>query len=192
MHPGRHSTQDNEGIGMVHYRRNIAPGATYFFTLALQDRRSDALVEHIGLLREAWGVANERMPHEVIAAAVLPDHLHAVLALPSGDADYSRLWQEIKKGFTRRMLRSGIEIPRRNNGEFRLWQRRFWEHTIRDDRDLEAHVAYVHFNSVKHGYARRVRDWPHSTFHRYVRMGLLPEDWADRESLKAVRYSDLE
>jgi putative transposase len=100
---------------------------------------------------------------------VLPEHLHAVLAMRDGVGDYSRLWQEIKKGFTRR-LGAADASP---------WQPRFWEHTIRDEDDLQAHVDYVHINPVKHGLAARVVDWPHSSFHRYVRKGWLPPDWAD-------------
>jgi len=72
----------------------------------------------------------------------------------------------------------GVAIARHDNGEYALWQRRFWEHTIRDDTDFERHVDYIHFNPVKHGLVTRVRDWPHSSFHRYVRHGLMPEDWA--------------
>ncbi len=162
---------------MVHYRRNRVAGATYFFTLTLHDRRSDKLVRHVDLLREAWRAASGRVPHRIVAAVILPDHLHAVLTFPEACNDYSRLWQEIKKGFTRRLIEQGVVIPRRSADEFALWQRRFWEHTIRDDSDLAAHIDYVHFNPVKHDYVRCVRDWPHSTFHRYVSKGLLLDDW---------------
>jgi putative transposase len=152
---------------MVRYRRNRVAGGTYFFTVALRDRRDDALVRHIDLLRASWQKARSRIPHTVVAAVVLPDHLHAVIRMPETDADYSRLWQEIKKGFTRRLQNAGPSP----------WQSRFWEHTIRDDDDLRAHVEYVHFNPVKHGLVTRVVDWPYSSFHRYVRDGELTTDW---------------
>ncbi len=154
---------------MVQYRRNRVAGGTYFFTVTLRDRRGDALVRHIDVLRASWHQARTRVPHEVLAVVVLPEHLHAVIRMGDGTADYSRLWQDIKKGFTRRLTPQG--------GAVSLWQPRFWEHTIRDQRDLQAHVDYVHFNPVKHGWVTRVADWPHSSFHRYVRAGLLPTDW---------------
>ena len=177
---------------MVHYRRNRVPGATYFFTVTLHDRRSDVLVRYVHMLREAWHVARRRIPHEVVAVVVLPDHLHAVLTLPENFENYSRLWQEIKKGFTRRLILSGVAIPRTANNELKLWQRRFWEHTIRSDRDLEAHVAYAHFNPVKHGYVQRVQDWPHSSFHRYVRMGLLSVDWATQPEQLQISHEEVD
>ena len=154
---------------MVQYRRNRVAGGTYFFTVTLRDRRGDALVRHIDVLRTAWHLARERVPHEVLAVVVLPEHLHAVIRMAEGTADYSRLWQEIKKGFTRRLPHQpGAASP---------WQPRFWEHTLRDERDVQAHIDYVHINPVKHGWVTRVADWPHSSFHRYVRVGLLPADW---------------
>ena len=100
------------------------------------------------------------------------------MTLPGGDADYPNRWQLIKRRFTAAVATAGVPIPRHANGEYALWQRRFWEHTIRDDRDFERHVDYVHFNPVKHRLVARVRDWSHSSFHRFVQQGLLPEDWA--------------
>ena len=154
---------------MVQYRRNRVAGGTYFFTVTLRDRRGDTLVRHIDALRTAWHLAREWVPHEVLAVVVLPEHLHAVIRMAEGSADYSRLRQDIKKGFTRRLPpQPGAASP---------WQPRFWEHTLRDERDVQAHIDYVHFNPVKHGWVTRVADWPHSSFHRYVRAGILPPDW---------------
>ncbi len=155
---------------MVRYRRNRGCGGTYFFTVTLRNRRSDLLVRRIDDLRDAWRAARWRVPHELIAMVVLPEHLHAVLRMTDGRDDYSRLWQDIKKGYTRR-----IRAPREFHSP---WQARFWEHTIRDEADLQAHIDYVHFNPVKHGWVARATDWPWSTFHRYVRKGLLPREWA--------------
>jgi len=104
--------------------------------------------------------------------------LHAILTLPSDDADFSGRWRRIKGHFTTALLKSSVELSRGSNGDLALWQRRFWEHTIRDERDFDRHVDYIHFNPVKHALVRRVCDWPHSSFHRYVREGLLPLDWA--------------
>jgi putative transposase len=163
---------------MVQYRRNFVPGGTYFFTLTLVDRRSLALVDHIDELRTAFRRVRRERPFAIDAIIVLPDHLHAVVTLPPDDADFSGRWRSIKTLFSNRVLASGDRVRRHSNNELALWQRRFWEHTIRSDDDLARHVDYIHFNPVKHGLVSRVRDWPHSSFHRYAREGLLPEDWA--------------
>src|SRR3546814_13523256 len=155
---------------MVRYRRNRVPDGTYFFTVTLRDRRSDALVRHVEALRSAWRAARCRVPHGIVAAVVLPDHLHAVVTMCDGPGDYSRLWQEIKKGFTRRVA-AGQASP---------WQARFWAHTIRDERDLQPHVDYVHVNPLKPGLVTRVVDWPYSSFHRHVRQGLAAADCAGK------------
>ncbi|MBI5265476.1 MAG: transposase [Bradyrhizobium sp.] len=163
---------------MVQYRRSFLPGGTFFFTVTIADRRLKLLVEYVGLLHTAFTAAHRERPFEIDAIAVLPDHLHAILTLPQGDADFPGRWRRIKGHFSSALLNAGVRLPRRSNGELALWQRRYWEHTIRDEGDLERHIDYIHFNPVKHGHAARVRDWPHSSFHRYVRAGLLPEDWA--------------
>jgi putative transposase len=111
------------------------------------------------------------------AIVVLPDHLHIMMALPDGDPDFSTRLSLIKRRFTDGLAAANVPAPRLANGERALWQRRFWEHTIRDEQDFARHVDYIHFNPVKHDLVTRVRDWPHSSFHRYVRLGLLPEDW---------------
>jgi putative transposase len=125
----------------------------------------------------------ERYPFQTIAICVLPDHLHAVWSLPLGDADFPLRWSLIKSGSSRglpgNMQPSSSKIARRERG---IWQRRYWEHAIRDDADLERqglerHVDYIHFNPVKHGHVSQVCDWPHSSFHRYVARGVLPLDW---------------
>jgi putative transposase len=164
--------------GMVRYRRNFIPGGTFFFTVTLANRRSTALVDHIGAVRSAFRAARRARPFSIDAIVILPDHLHAILTLPANDADFSGRWRRIKGHFSGALLEAGVHLKRRPNGDLALWQRRFWEHTIRDENDFARHVDYVHFNPVKHGLASRVRDWPFSSFHRYVRDGLLPDDWA--------------
>jgi putative transposase len=163
---------------MVQYRRNFLPSGTYFFTVALADRRSKALVDHVGELRDAFRAARRERPFAIDAIVVLPDHLHAIFTLPPNDSDFPGRWRRIKGYFSRGLIDAAVDLKRRPNGELALWQRRYWEHTIRDEADFGRHVDYVHFNPVKHGLVRRVRDWPHSSFHRYVREGLLPDDWA--------------
>ena len=163
---------------MSRYRRAKIEGGVFFFTVTLADRSSDLLIRHIDRLRRMYASAHKRNPFETIAICVLPDHLHAIWELPDGDANFSLRWSLIKSGFSRGLALEAAPSPsklaRRERG---LWQRRYWEHAIRDDRDLERHVDYIHFNPVKHGYVSRVADWPHSTFHRYVERGILPADW---------------
>ena len=163
---------------MVRYRRNFVAGGTYFFTATLGDRRSSVLIDHIRGLRAAVRITRGTHPFTIDAVVVLPDHVHIVMTLPAGDADFSIRLSLIKRKFTMWVARAGVHIPRHPNGEHALWQRRFWEHTIRDEKDFARHVDYIHFNPVKHGLVARVRDWPHSSFHHYVRRGVLPEDWA--------------
>jgi putative transposase len=163
---------------MVRYRRNFLPGGTYFFTVTLSDRRSAALVDHVGKLREAFRVARRERPFAVEAIVILPDHLHAIFTLPPDDADFSGRWRRIKGHFSSALIDKGARLERNANGDLALWQRRFWEHTIRDENDFARHVDYIHFNPVKHGLVSRVCDWPYSSFHRYVRENVLPQDWA--------------
>ena len=163
---------------MVHYRRNRAPGGTYFFTVTLADRSATTLVDHIDHLRAAIRGVRAKHPFTLCAMVVLPDHLHAILRLPEGDDRYSMRWRMIKTDFTVRLRKQDIELGDRGNGERRLWARRFWEHTIRDQQSLARRIDYLHFNPVKHGYVTCVADWPHSSFHSFVSRGLLPADWA--------------
>jgi putative transposase len=165
---------------MVLYRRNFVPGGSYFFTVALGDRRSSLLVDHIEALRTAFRLTRKERPFQVDAIVILPDHLHVVMTLPGEDADFAGRWRRIKGSFSNALLRAGLGISRHPNGELALWQRRYWEHTIRDEDDFTRHVDYIHFNPVKHGYVRRVADWPHSSFHGFVRVGALPADWGGR------------
>ncbi len=164
---------------MSRYRRLKIKGGTFFFTLALADRGSDLLVRRIGRLRRAYADLQKRLPFETVAICILPDHIHALWQLPDGDADYASRWSLFKAAFSRGLApapaRSASKIIKREKG---IWQRRYWEHTIRDDADLERHVDYIHYNPVKHGLVTRVADWPFSTFHRYVAQGILPADWA--------------
>ena len=176
---------------MVLYRRNRVEGGTYFFTVTLRDRSSDILVRHVELLRGAFHAVQVERPFIIDAIVILPDHLHAIWTLPDGDADYSGRWRAIKSRFTRVLRTSGVLLTRDERGEYRLWQRRFWEHTIRDDRDYQHHVNYIHWNPVKHGLTTRVADWPYSSFHRYVHLGLLPNDWTNGIAEPDEQYGEL-
>lgn len=110
-------------------------------------------------------------------------YLHALWELPPQDANYSLLWRCIKTNFAKNLNRTGVPIVKNSRSEYQLWQKRFWEHTIRGEIDFERHVNYIHYNPVKHGYVKKVADWPCSTFHRYVRDGLLSKNWCQDEDL---------
>ena len=163
---------------MTNYRRTHAPGATWSFTVNLADRRSRLLVERIDTLREAIRHVQNRHPFHIEAMVVMPDHLHAVWTLPTGDSDYPTRWRLLKTWFSSHIPAGERRCnSRMAKGERGIWQRRYWEHLVRDEADLSRCVDYVHFNPVKHGHVARVVDWPYSTFHRHVARGWLPADW---------------
>ena len=164
---------------MPNYRRAFVPGGCWFFTVNLLERRKTLLVDHIDALRAAVATTRERYPFVIDAVVVLPDHIHAVWTLPPGDADFSLRWRLIKQRFARGLPKhERISAVRRARHERGIWQRRFWEHLIRDEADYARHVEYCYINPVKHGLVSRVRDWPHSSFHRDVRAAIIPQDWA--------------
>lgn len=175
-------------VGMSNYRRVLVPGGTYFFTVNLLERRRRLLVEHIDLLRDAFRAAKAARPFDLLAIVVLPDHLHCVWRLPEGDADNANRWAQIKSGFSRALplheRRSPRRIARRERG---IWQRRYWEHLVRDEDDLRRHVDYLHINPVKHGHAARAGDWPHSSFRRWVAAGVYPMEWAAEPMAREAR-----
>ena len=163
---------------MVGYRRNFVPGGKYFFTAALQDRTSTYLIDHKDVLHRCIQTVKSKSHFDEVATVILPDHLHTIWKLPDDDSDYPARWKAIKSRFTRSLLRSGVPLDKNSRGEYRLWQKRYWEHTIMDEQDLESHIDYIHFNPVKHGYVTKASDWMPSSFHRYVQAGKLPQDWA--------------
>jgi putative transposase len=166
---------------MSNYRRNRVPGGSFFFTVNLQDRRSDLLVAGIDALRDAVRATRAKHPFHIDAWAVLPDHLHCLWTLPPGDSGFPLRWQMIKALFSRSVPhpadRRASLVRRREAG---IWQRRYRERTIRDDADYSAHMDYLHFNPVKHDLAAHPADWPFSSFAGCVARGLYPSDWAGR------------
>jgi putative transposase len=163
---------------MTSYRRNFARGGTYFFTVNLEDRQRTLLTDHVDHLRTAFRYTRTGHSFLVDAIVVLPEHLHAIWTLPDCDSDYATRWRLIKSTFSR-ALPAGevVSQSRSERGERGIWQRRHWEHTVRDERDFERHIHYIHYNPVKHGHVACVKDWPHSSFHRMVRLGIYSEDW---------------
>jgi putative transposase len=167
---------------MPDYRRYRVQGGTYFFTVNLLERRVDTLVRHVDSLREAVRLTRQEHPFHIDAWVVLPDHLHCVWTLPPGDDDFSNRWKAIKIRFVRTLphteRRSKARIAK---GERGIWQRRFWEHFIRNDADYSAHVDYCHINPLKHGHVKQLADWPYSTFHQYIERGVYLPNWAGGE-----------
>ncbi len=174
---------------MSYYIRPRRPGATLFFTVTLAARGSDLLVREVEILRQAVRATRAERPFGIDAWVVLPDHMHCVWTLPEGDADFSTRMAAIKARFTRGVRRAGFSPPstlpvvqsgryaglkpglRAGKREVAVWQRRFWEHHIRDDSDWANHVQYCWFNPVKHGLVERPEDWPYSSYHRDMRGG---------------------
>jgi putative transposase len=165
------------------YIRNRTPGGLYFFTVNLTERHGNTLlIDWIDYLREAFRRTFATHPTIVNAAVVLPDHLHCIWQLPPDDDDYPTRWRLIKSHFSRRLESSERRSESRlRKGERGIWQRRYWEHLIRDEQDYARHVDYIHYNPVKHGLVMRVKDWPYSTFSRWVRQGVYTEAWASDE-----------
>ncbi|CCE11988.1 conserved hypothetical protein [Bradyrhizobium sp. STM 3843] len=164
---------------MTDYRRNFIPGGSFFFTVNLMDRKLALLTAHLEILRTAFRETRERHPFTIDAIVILPDHLHTIWTLPEGDDDYATRWRLIKSSFSRNIPGGErISASRVAKGERGIWQRRYWEHTIRNETDFARHVDYIHINPVKHGLVTRVRDWMPSSFHQMVKSGAYPMDWA--------------
>lgn len=167
---------------MATFRRALVPGGTYFFTVATWQRQK--LLTDLSVLmalRAAFRSVRAQHPFAIDAIVVLPDHLHSIWTLPPEDADYALRWNLIKRHTSqavRHLVASPATESRRKRHEIGLWQRRFWEHQIRDEKDYARHVDYIHWNPVKHGHVDRVADWPYSSFHRHVRQGIIAADWA--------------
>jgi putative transposase len=176
---------------MPNYRRAWNPGGTYFFTINLLQRTdNDLLTRNISLLRDAVRHVRRSHPFVIHGWVVLPEHMHCVISLPVGDPDFALRWRLIKMRFSKNIpnkeWRSAV---RERRGERGIWQRRYWEHLIRDEKDFAAHMDYVHINPVKHGLVKRVVDWPYSTFHWLVKNDVYPPDWAGGDE-GMLRYVD--
>ncbi|MTW00483.1 REP-associated tyrosine transposase [Pseudoduganella ginsengisoli] len=159
---------------MSSYHRLYLPGHTYFFTVVASGRQPVFRQEMVrGALRSAFAHVRSGLAFSIPGFVLLPDHLHTIWTLPEGDSDYSTRWRLIK---TRVTQACGA----------RIWQPRYWEHAIRDDADLHKHLDYIHWNPVKHGIVASVRDWPWSSFHRYVKFGAYPADWCAGRGLDEI------
>lgn len=182
---------------MPDYRRYFLPGGTFYFTLATYARRP-ILTTDLGrrCLREAVVTIRRLYPFQLFAVCLLPDHLHCVWTLPQKDADYSTRWKRIKHEFSVRWLAAGgtesdVTPSQRHEGRRGIWQPRFWEHTVRDEDDLERCVDYIHWNPRKHELVRRVIDWPYSSFHRFVSTGQYDANWGGTAPASIAKQKDI-
>jgi putative transposase len=167
---------------MTDYRRTFVPGGCFFFTVVNQDRRPlFTNLANVARLREGFRRVKAAHPFEIDAAVIMPDHLHTIWRLPEGDVDFPMRWRKIKHFFSVGIVELDATRPslsrRREKG---IWQRRYWEHVLRDEADWQRHMDYVHFNPVKHGYVRRPSDWPYSSFAHAVSAGLYSPEWGEQ------------
>ncbi|OQK18625.1 transposase [Methyloprofundus sedimenti] len=175
---------------MSNYRRADTPGACYFFTVVTFRRRNILTDEGFRVwLRNALSNTRKRYPFTIDAWILLPDHLHCIWTLPENDNDFSVRWNGIKRQFTKSAKDSlhkpeWVNASKQKHREGTIWQRRFWEHQIRDDNDYQRHMNYIHYNPVKHGLVKAVSEWPYSTFHRYVNQGIYPANWGSNNLIQ--------
>ncbi|MBL4795736.1 MAG: transposase [Pseudomonadales bacterium] len=176
---------------MSEYKRTYVPGASYFFTVNLANRKQSLLVDHVDELRLAFKTVKKKWPFSIDAIVILPEHLHSVWTLPLNDSDYSSRWRLIKSQFSRSLpLGEKNTISRILKGERGVWQRGYWEHLIRDERDYQQHIQYIHYNPVKHGCCEAVVDWPYSSFHRFVERGYYTKDWGKNLKNITTEYGE--
>lgn len=164
----------------MQYRRANTKGGTYFFTVNLAERNKTLLIDHIDELRVAYKKVNEKLPFITDAIVILPEHLHAIWTLPKDDSDFSTRWRLIKSWFSKSLPKTErINSSRTEKSERGIWQRRFWEHQIRDNTDYIRYVDYLYYNPVKHGYVNNVIDWPYSSFHRDLENEKYMKRWGE-------------
>jgi putative transposase len=168
----------------MQYRRYRQQGGSYFFTVVTYQRQNILTrQENIERLRAAFKREMEKYPFTIDAIIILPDHLHTIWSLPKGDNDFSNRWSRIKRYFSVGCIGAQQTqfVSRSKKREKAVWQKRFWEHVIRDDDDLQRHMDYIHYNPVKHGYVTAPLHWPYSSFKRFVQKGWYSEQWGSHE-----------
>ncbi len=186
----KHPTE-YESHPMRYYRSAVVPGSTYFFTLNLQDRSSNLFIQKIDALRFAFKKVQQNHPFNIDAIVIMPDHCHMLMTLPEDDVDYSQRLSLIKAAFSRQIEpHETVSKSRQKKRERGIWQRRYWEHAIRNPIDYEHHVNYIHYNPVKHGYVKNPVDWQYSSIHRFIRQGMLDGQWACVDDFNQARFGE--
>ena len=171
----------------MQYRRAFVAGGKYFFTVNLLERDKSLFTDHIDLLKTAFRKVKLAHPFDIDAIVVLPDHLHTIWTLPENDFDFATRWRLIKSHFSRGLPSTErINNSRKQKSERGIWQRRYWEHLIRDDLDYARHVDYIHYNPVKHGYVDKAFDWPYSSIHKFIERNMGSSDWGVGKTINDV------
>ncbi len=176
----------------MQYRRALLAGGTFFFTVNLAERSKTFLIDYVDILRETFRQVKSRHPFKIDAIVILPDHLHAIWTLPTNETDYATRWMLIKSGFSRKIpfgeRRNRSRILRHERG---IWQRRYWEHLIRNEEDFIRHIEYIHYNPVKHGYVLKPTDWLFSSIHRDIRAGRVTPNWGNNIPHISGKYGEI-
>lgn len=177
----------------MNYRRSRSKGGCYFLTINLSNRKQSLLTQHIKALRRSFRKVKDRHHFHLDAIVVLPDHIHMIMTLPPNDSNYSKRVMLFKTHFTRQIPRvESISPSRASKGERGIWQRRFWEHLIRDEEDYINHINYIHYNPVKHGYVDRPVDWQYSSIHKYIKDGVLQTSWGSTAPIISGQFGESE
>jgi putative transposase len=182
---------------MPNYKRVFADNH-YIFITSVTFKRNPILIDNIDILRSGFNKASKKFKFEIYSAVILPDHFHVIIG-PENIAEYPQIITTIKQNFSQNVSREYIEPVRKfftssmvKRNESGVWQRRYYEHTIRNEKDLYNHLDYIHFNPVKHGIAQNVKDWKFSSFYKFVEMGYYNEDWGCSEDIKHIEDIDAE
>ncbi len=176
----------------MQYRRSNIKGACYFFTINLANRKTRLLVEEFEILRNVINHVKQQHPFQLDAMVIMPEHFHMMMTLPENDNAYAKRIMLIKSGFSRKIPKSEPINPSRiHKRERGIWQRRYWEHLIRDDTDYQRHIEYIHYNPVKHGHVNKPSEWQYSTLHKYIKLKIYDKDWgADPQKSDKQQYGE--
>jgi putative transposase len=167
----------------MNFRRYYIPGSAVFITQIVQYRE---LVfrepKYLNLLREILHNVKQFHPFSMLGYVFLPEHFHMIIQ-PTGEHNFSDIMHSLKPNFTKEYKKL-IGLP--SSKSMKFWQKRFWDHVIRDDRDFENHLHYIHFNPVKHGYVTDPRDWKDSSYIEWEKRGLYPPafEWKEPKGIE--------
>ena len=185
----RQNSRMNTVSNYIRYHIN---GATYFLTLNVEDRiNNKILTDNVALLRKAFRSVKRKHAFRIDAIVILPDHIHLLITLPKSSSDFTNIIRTFKAYVSKHLpVTESISDVRKLRNERGIWQRRFWEHTIRDQQDFNNHMDYIHWNPVKHGYVSSVKEWPYSSFHKCVEKGIYDINWCASVDIVKSEFSE--
>ncbi len=171
---------------MPNYRRVFEDGYSYFITVTTYNRKP-ILIQNINILRESFYLSKQKYDYKIEAIVILPDHFHTIIT-PAYAKEYPKIISHIKRSFLflldpkqKEIAKNALPLSKQKRKQSGIWQNRYYEHTIRDEKDFKIRFDYIHFNPVKHGLVSRVKDWQFSSFFKYVKKGWYHMDWGDFE-----------